>query len=69
MLAVVLFRCQELEAKTFKQDTELKEVNEMLLLAACQKFKLQQEIQAWEVSKASHPFQYTCTIIFFSLHN
>lgn len=44
-------RCQELEAHHKEQEVELKTLNELLLLAAQQKFKLQQQIDSWEVNQ------------------
>ena len=42
-------RCQELKKKLASSEEELKWVNEQLLMAVQQKFKLQQQIEDWQV--------------------
>ena len=46
-------RCQELEEQLGRQEEELKIVSEQLLMAVQQKFKLQQQIEAWQVRTRS----------------
>ena len=43
-------RCEELKKKLASNEEELKWVNEQLLMAVQQKFKLQQQIEDWQVS-------------------
>lgn len=42
-------RCEELKKKLASSEEELKWVNEQLLMAVQQKFKLQQQIEDWQV--------------------
>lgn len=46
---VTNYRCQELEEQLGRQEGELKCVSDQLLMAVQQKFKLQQQIEAWQV--------------------
>ena len=46
---VTNYRCQELEERLGRQEGELKCVSDQLLMAVQQKFKLQQQIEAWQV--------------------
>jgi hypothetical protein len=45
-------RCEELKKKLASNEEELKWVNEQLLMAVQQKFKLQQQIEDWQVYNA-----------------
>lgn len=56
-------RCQELEEQLGRQEEELKSVSEQLLMAVQQKFKLQQQIEAWQVRTR---YQLRITVEFFS---
>ena len=44
-----LYRCQQLEEELLKHREEFKCTNEQLMTAVEQKFKLQQQIEAWQV--------------------
>ena len=46
---VTNYRCQALEEQLGRQEGELKCVSDQLLMAVQQKFKLQQQIEAWQV--------------------
>ena len=51
LLCYALSRCQEVEGQNKLLEQELKNTNEQLMLAVQQKFKLHQQIEAWQVSK------------------
>ena len=44
-----LYRCQQLEEELLKHREEFKCINEQLMTVVEQKFKLQQQIEAWQV--------------------
>ena len=52
LLAWFGFRCSELEEKLTKQERESQKLTEWLMTLIRQKYRLQKEIQAWEVRQS-----------------
>ena len=46
--------CQQLEEELFKHREELKCISEQLMTVVQQKFKLQEQIEAWQVCNMCH---------------